>query len=63
MPKIERAPANCLSISQAAKFLNCSEQLVAKLIKRKQLRAIKVGRRIAIPPESIAKFIADNPAA
>jgi excisionase family DNA binding protein len=62
MPIKQATPKNCLSVKQAAEHLAVSEQTIAKLIKAKRLRAVKVGRRIVVPADAISDFVKANPA-
>jgi excisionase family DNA binding protein len=50
-------PPNCLSVDQAAAYLGVVPLTVRNLIKRKQLRASRVGRRVIITPAALAKFL------
>jgi excisionase family DNA binding protein len=55
-------PANCLSVNQAAEFLNCTAVTIRRLIARKKLAAHRVGRRVVVTPQALAEYLKNNPA-
>jgi excisionase family DNA binding protein len=55
-------PSNCLSVNAAAEYLGVQPLTVRRLIRRKKLKASRIGRRVIITPTAIAKYLEDNPA-
>jgi excisionase family DNA binding protein len=55
-------PKTCLSVADAAKFLGVSAVTVRRLIKKKKLRASKIGRRIVVSPAALGRYLDENPA-
>jgi excisionase family DNA binding protein len=55
-------PETCLSVDAAAEYLGVQPLTVRRLIARKRLKAFRVGRRVLITRDAIARFQEDNPA-
>ena len=55
-------PKCCLSVAAAAEYLGVVPLTVHRLIKRKQLKASRIGRRVIITPAALAKYLDDHPA-
>jgi excisionase family DNA binding protein len=55
-------PTNCLSVEAAADYLGVVPLTIRRLIARKKLKALRVGRRVIITPSALAKFLDENPA-
>jgi excisionase family DNA binding protein len=55
-------PNNCLSVDAVAEYLGVQPLTVRRLIKRKKLKAFRVGRRVLVTPAAIATYLEDNPA-
>ncbi len=53
----ERPPIIAKTV-ETARYLRCSEPMVRELIRTGRLHAIKVGRSIRVPRESIEAFVA-----
>jgi excisionase family DNA binding protein len=62
MSDIQAISDHCLSVEAAAEFLDVVPLTVRRLIKRKKLKASRVGRRVKITPDNLAKYLAENPA-
>jgi|HubBroStandDraft_6_1064221.scaffolds.fasta_scaffold293832_1 excisionase family DNA binding protein len=50
-------PKPTLSIDEAARFLGISRSKFKELVRTRQLRSIRVGRRVLIPTESLDAYI------
>lgn len=55
-PGQDRGPL-LLTLPEAREVLRVSKATCDRLVSRKQLRAVKIGRRTFIPAEEIARFI------
>lgn len=53
-------PKNCLNVEGVAEFLGVAPLTVRRLIQRRKLRVVRIGRRIAVTPAALEKFIANN---
>lgn len=53
-------PKNCLNVDGVAEFLGVAPLTVRRLIQRRKLRVVRIGRRIAVTPAALEKFIASN---
>ncbi|MCS3731222.1 helix-turn-helix domain-containing protein [Bradyrhizobium betae] len=58
MPK--PLPQNCLNVEGVADFLGVAPLTVRRLIQRRELKVLRIGRRIAITPAGLDKFVAEN---
>jgi excisionase family DNA binding protein len=59
---LETIPDRCQSVEAVAEYLDVAPLTVRRLIKRKKLKASRVGRRIKITPANLAKYLEENPA-
>jgi excisionase family DNA binding protein len=51
-------PKILVSKAEAAEMLSLSVRVIEKLIRRRQLEVVQVGRRVLIPTKSLAAFAA-----
>lgn len=58
MPK--PLPQNCLNVEGVADYLGVAPLTVRRLIQRRKLKVLRIGRRVAVTPAALEKFIADN---
>lgn len=60
MPTLTPSPTRMLSRDHVAESLGVSKQTVDRLIRRGDLRAIKIGRRVLVPADALDALIAQK---
>ncbi|OSI70854.1 helix-turn-helix domain-containing protein [Bradyrhizobium canariense] len=53
-------PKNCLTVEGVAEYLGVAPLTVRRLIQRRKLKVLRIGRRVAVTPAALEKFILDN---